>query len=103
MKFENNISAVIKAYGNQKLKALNYLGAFIVEEAKKRCPVDTGNLQASITYEIVDNSVIVTATEDYAMYVHEGTWKMAARRFIYDAITQNTHMISNIITINMKS
>lgn len=103
MVFKNNISAVLDAYGRNKIKALNYLGAFIVEEAKKRCPVLTGNLKSSIGYRVENDRVVIYATADYAIWVHEGTWKMPARRFINDAVYDNTHMIKNIIIVTMKA
>lgn len=103
MVFRNNINVVLEAYGRNKTKALNYLGAFIVAEAKRLCPVDTGKLQSSISYRVENDKVVITATADYSIYVHEGTWKMPARRFIYDATYQNIHLIKNIILVTMKS
>jgi HK97 gp10 family phage protein len=93
VEFKNNISAVIESMNNNKIKALAYTGAFIVEEAKKQCPVDTGALRDSIKYEIKDNKVILTVGTNYGIFVHEGTYKMEARRFLYNAVYQNTHLI----------
>lgn len=57
--------------------------------AKAKCPVDTGRLRASIgVAQQGDNSVIVQATADYAIYVHDGTRYMRARPFLRDALNE---------------
>lgn len=53
------------------------IGGRVVNEAKKRCPVDEGTLRASITH-VVDAqpgkiTVVVGSPLDYARYIHEGT------------------------------
>lgn len=48
----------------------------IVEDtAKRNCPVDDGILMASITHEVneAEQEGIVGTTQEYSVYVHEGT------------------------------
>lgn len=53
------------------------LGNDIVNEAKRRCPVDEGTLRASITYvtsfQSGSASVVVGTPLEYGRYLHEGT------------------------------
>lgn len=57
--------------------------------AKDRCPVDTGNLRASIQHEKVAQFQAVTGTNTiYAPYVELGTYKMSAQPYLYPAYEQ---------------
>lgn len=49
----------------------------------------TGDLMRDVTYEVENSqaeSVDVGNTLNYATFVHDGTWKMAGRPYIRDAI-----------------
>jgi hypothetical protein len=54
------------------------------DEAKRRSPVDTGALRASIR---IDEDAVV-ADADHAIYVHEGTIFMEANPFLEEAARQ---------------
>ena len=54
-------------------KALNKSCLAVENEAKKQCPVDTGDLRNSITHEVEDNVGYVGTNKEYAPYVHQGT------------------------------
>jgi HK97 gp10 family phage protein len=62
----------------------------VVNVARARCPVDTGNLRGSITYEIRREAGSLTArvgtNVPYAIYVHEGTRYKAGRPFLAEAL-----------------
>jgi HK97 gp10 family phage protein len=66
----------------------------VTNEAKRLCPVDTGNLRASITFEIQQqgSDLIgrVGTNVPYARYVHDGTKYMRARPFLRDALPAAT-------------
>ena len=50
------------------------LGPQVLVAAKQKCPVDTGALRDSIHVYVDDeHRLILEATEDYAIYVEEGT------------------------------
>lgn len=52
-----------------------------------KAPYDTGNLFRSIDYYIKSADTVAVGTDvDYGKYVHDGTYKMAARPFIRDAL-----------------
>lgn len=54
-------------------KALNKACLAVENEAKKQCPVDTGDLRNSITHEVEDNVGYVGTNKEYAPYVEFGT------------------------------
>lgn len=54
-------------------KALNRACLVIENEAKRLCPVDTGDLRSSITHEVHNDIGIVGTNKEYAPYVEFGT------------------------------
>jgi HK97 gp10 family phage protein len=58
--------------------------------AKRRCPVDTGRLRASITHEVSVRGRDVTGrvgtNVEYARYVEFGTRRMRARPYLRPAL-----------------
>jgi HK97 gp10 family phage protein len=49
----------------------------VENEAKRKCPVDTGQLRQSITHKIEGNVGVVGTNVEYAPYVEYGTGKYA--------------------------
>jgi HK97 gp10 family phage protein len=68
--------------------ALRMIAVMIEAEAKRLCPVDTGRLRASITYEIDETRLIARVGTNviYAIFVEMGTIKMVARSFLRAAL-----------------
>lgn len=62
----------------------------VTNEAKRRSPVDTGRLRASIAWQLLEDSDGVFARVgtdvNYAPFVHEGTRYMRGRPFIEEAL-----------------
>lgn len=54
-------------------KALNKACLVVENEAKRLCPVDTGDLRSSITHEVNNDVGIVGTNKEYAPYVEYGT------------------------------
>lgn len=67
--------------------ALEKIGLLAENYAAKKCPVDTGNLRASITYEVdtADNAVYIGTNVEYAPYVELGTSHQKAQPFLRPA------------------
>lgn len=70
--------------------------------------VDTGRLFDSIESDVKrdsQNSYTVTVETDvpYAVYVHEGTRKLKARRFMKDAMQKNEDKYKKIIEENLST
>jgi HK97 gp10 family phage protein len=69
-------------------------GALRVEaSAKDLCPVETGNLRASIKTEVAELEAAVGTNVNYAEYVELGTNKMAAQPYLYPALASNKQKI----------
>ena len=54
-------------------EALEKACLLVENDAKKKVPVDTGNLRSSITHEVNGNEGIVGTNVEYAPYVEFGT------------------------------
>lgn len=54
-------------------EALNKACLLVLNSAKEKVPVNTGNLRNSITYEVEGNEGIVGTNVEYAPYVEFGT------------------------------
>lgn len=52
---------------------LNKACLLVENDAKRKCPVDTGQLRASITHEVEGQTGIVGTNIEYAPYVEYGT------------------------------
>ena len=52
---------------------LNKACLLVENDAKRKCPVDTGQLRASITHEVEGQTGIVGTNVEYAPYVEYGT------------------------------
>ena len=76
----NEVSMNIKEIADKLLpealkQGLEAVGQLIENEAKENCPVDDGQLRASIAHQVSDNldRVIIGSNLEYAPYVHQGT------------------------------
>lgn len=68
--FINHCPQVLQAEELARAKALEIIGGKAESYAKKRCPVDTGNLRNSITHQRYDeNTEIIGTTVEYAPFV----------------------------------
>lgn len=58
----------------------------------------TGDLIRSISYKRPDAETAVVGTNmEYALYVHDGTYKMPARPFLRDAMQEGAERLARII------
>ena len=60
------------------------------KEAKKNCPVDTGNLRGSITVDINGVEAEVGTNVEYAPFVEYGTRFMDAQPFVQPALEEQS-------------
>lgn len=86
---------------NRVEKAMGKACALIEKGAKEECPVRTGRLRNSISYEVErdgDTIIgIVKASAPYAQYVEYGTVKQKPQPFLRPALEKNKHNIDDII------
>lgn len=92
--FKNPMSEIKKALCEQ----LQTAGFMIERDAKKNCPVDTGNLRASIHTKMEESELAcyVGTNVEYAVYVEEGTSRQKAQPFLMPAAEQNKEAINNL-------
>jgi HK97 gp10 family phage protein len=57
----------------------------IEEEAKKKAPVDTGRLRASIEAETKGLEANIGTDVEYAHFVHDGTYAIEAQPYLFSA------------------
>ena len=69
----------------------------IEEEAKANCPVDTGRLKSSIKADVQGLEANIGTDVEYAHFVHDGTYKMAARPFLESAANKELEGIEDRI------
>jgi HK97 gp10 family phage protein len=97
----NNFGAANRWLKRADEEALNQLGHFLVGEAKKRTPVDTGTLRGANQHRVINvrggRMLQLFNNTEYAIWVHEGTRYMAPRRFITDAINDNQMRIRQVV------
>jgi len=69
---------------------LDTIANLIQQDAQDNCPVDTGALRDDIqVYSDGGKRDIGNMNIPYAIYVHNGTWKMAARPYLTNASEAN--------------
>lgn len=79
--------------------ALENIGLLAENYAAKKCPVDTGNLRGSITYEVdtAGNAVYIGTNVEYAPYVELGTSRQKAQPFLRPAASQHGEQYRQIL------
>ena len=66
-KFESNLNNVLSALNTAKRQTTEAIGLYVEGEAKGRCPVDTGNLRASITHVSDEEKAVIGTNVEYAV------------------------------------
>lgn len=102
--YKSNFDEIKKKIIANKGKTLEAVGIFINGETKVRCPVLTGYLKSSYTYEVdaKNDKVINGSPAEYAPHVEKGTFKSKAQPHLTPAAEENLDRIENIVRENMK-
>lgn len=88
---QDNTEQVVDGIDSAIGAALEEIGLLAENYAAKKCPVDTGNLRASITHEVDagDNAVYIGTNVEYAPYVELGTSRQKAQQFLRPAASEH--------------
>lgn len=80
-------------------RALEEIGLLAENYAAKKCPVDTGNLRGSITYEVdaAGNAVYIGTNVEYAPYVELGTSRQKAQPFLRPAASEHGEQYRKVL------
>lgn len=97
------VAHISEAVENKELaveQALTAIGLGLVHESHNEIEsdprrVDTANLRNSVTSEVDGETLTVGTPVEYAIYVHEGTRRMQANRFIRNAFMNNLDNIQS--------
>lgn len=101
MKLDNS-ELIINATYSQVQKALKTVGMQAEKNAKKICPVDTGNLRNSITHQNDNDTVYIGTNVEYAPYVEMGTSRMRAQPYLGPAIVNHVAEYKETIEMILK-
>jgi HK97 gp10 family phage protein len=95
----NNTKEVIEMMNNKIEVNLTRAGMFVQAEAKKRTPVDLGNLRRSINYEVnmKEKEVIIGTNVDYALKMEKGGSKQAPNGYLQPAMEENLPRLREIL------
>lgn len=88
-------------------RALEAIGIQCESHAKQELQntptrIDTGNLRNSISHIVQGDAAYVGTNVEYAIYVHEGTRKMAPNRFLKNAVVNNVDEYKAIVEQELK-
>lgn len=96
IRLTDNSDAVLRLVGKNSTKALEAMGKtgkslvqYAILHHYAKAPYDTGRMYNSVDYSTHLQSVDIgtnTNERKYSVYVHEGTYKMAARPFLRDGL-----------------
>lgn len=104
-------SGVFKAAKGEAIaRAMESVGLFLEGEAADELEndprrVDTGRLKGSIGHDSDETRVVVGTNlgNEYGIYVHEGTRRMAPNRFLRNAFERNLDQVKEYIINELKS
>lgn len=89
------MKALLTGPNSGPYKAMTAAGRRVLQQAQRTAPVDKGFLKGSLAMEVSAESsggkfgsvvVRVSASEEYAIHVHEGTSRMPGRPFLRNAL-----------------
>ena len=88
---QDNTEQVVHGIESAIGVALEKIGLLAEGYAQMKCPVDTGNLRASITHEVDagGKAVYIGTNVEYAPYVELGTSKQKAQPYLRPAATEH--------------
>lgn len=79
--------------------ALEKIGLLAEGYAQMKCPVDTGNLRASITHEVdtAEKAVYIGTNVEYAPYVELGTSRQKAQPYLRPAAIEHGNQYKQVL------
>lgn len=103
LRAEDHSQEIVEAMQTAIARALYKIGLVAEGFAKKLCPVDTGRLRNSITFDMDGTSVYIGTNVEYAEYVENGTSKRKATPYLVPAATEHISEYRSIIEKEMES
>lgn len=96
---QDNTGQVVDGIDSAIGVALEKIGLLAENYAARKCPVDTGNLRGSITYEVDagDSAVYIGTNVEYAPYVELGTSRQKAQPFLRPAASEHGEQYRQVL------
>lgn len=96
---QDNAEQVVDGIDSAIGAALEKIGLLAENYAARKCPVDTGNLRGSITYEVdtADNAVYIGTDVEYAPHVELGTSRQKAQPFLRPAASEHGEQYRQVL------
>ena len=106
--YNDQTGEIIEASREAITRALEAIGFQCEAHAKTELQntptrIDTGRLRNSISHYVEGDSAYVGTNVEYAIYVHEGTRKMAPNRFLKNAVMKNREEYKGIAESYLKN
>lgn len=106
VKLESHVDEVLAEFHDRVPVILEALGieaeGNAVTEITDLGAVDTGRLRGSISHATDEDTAYVGTNVEYAPYVELGTYKMAARPFLRNAIVNHIDEYKDIVEDGLK-
>lgn len=107
LRIEVHISECLENLEEAIERGLTACGIGLVHEAHNEIEsgprrVDTGNLRDSIEQEVDGHTLQVGTNVSYAIWVHDGTSRMKANRFLRNAFENNRDNIKHQLEMHLK-
>ena len=84
--FTSRLEQAADTLSEQIAEALQRAGDAFVDSAQGMAPVDTGFLRDNISVtSATDTEVVIESEADYSLFIEEGTWKMTAQPYFFQA------------------
>lgn len=96
---QDNTEQAAKGITSAIRVALEKIGLLAEGYAQMKCPVDTGNLRASITHEVDagEKAVYIGTNVEYAPHVELGTSKQKAQPYLRPAATEHVNQYRQVL------
>lgn len=102
---KDNTQTWLDHFKSATSQALDEIGMIAEGYAKRKCPVDTGNLRSSITHQVdyQGKKVYVGTNVEYAPYVEMGTSKQTAQPYLRPAAQEHSSTYKAILKMHLQN
>ena len=102
--FERRLPLIMNALGVEaEGNAVTEINRLVYDTPESPSYVRTGRLKNSISHAVDDNDVYIGTNVEYAPYVELGTFRMAPRPFLRNAITNYVGDYQRIVEDGLKA
>ena len=97
------LTDAVDGIGQNTITEIQAAGQYCEQQARTYCPVLTGALQESITYQQDGDGWVCGTDIPYAWYVELGTSRMAAEPYLWPALQDAEAMLEASLALKMSA